>query len=417
MSKCTVYTIDKSSSFEGEYTFDDNQLEITIYNYSSNSFLSDNSTVEYKEFIIEDLKNKIFMYSPVFYNNGTTFALTYYEVFRTNFYFKTESYQNSDEFIADMSIRAIRFFHPLLIHNFTNPCLHIDKNENTINCKLNTKSKTKTIPIQNNNVETLVFGGVYNYSLKNYRQSLSIETENYVEIVLSDTISYDDLLSYVNEFDVFISIYSPTKLRTYETQVRSGSGKLLTVVHKLLGKEKYYNKPVHQPVKLGFFEYIEKAYKTFEYRLADDKNKYLPLEFKKPTSLEDQYTYYFRYIDMYMGERLKSSTQTDINNYDRLSAFVDENLSFFDSQDISNIDDFKNELNSLRNHYVHEGYYLPNNKFKVTKKKKFKYYKTMDYNWLYRVTQALKLGVYKILYEDVLKLDIDINELKYSLKH
>lgn len=417
MSKCTVYTIDKSSSFEGEYTFDDNQLEITIYNYSSNSFLSDNSTVEYKEFIIEDLKNKIFMYSPVFYNNGTTFALTYYEVFRTNFYFKTESYQNSDEFIADMSIRAIRFFHPLLIHNFTNPCLHIDKNENTINCKLNTKSETKTIPIQNNNVETLVFGGVYNYSLKNYRQSLSIETENYVEIVLSDTISYDDLLSYVNEFDVFISIYSPTKLRTYETQVRSGSGKLLTVVHKLLGKEKYYNKPVHQPVKLGFFEYIEKAYKTFEYRLADDKNKYLPLEFKKPTSLEDQYTYYFRYIDMYMGERLKSSTQTDVNNYDRLSAFVDENLSFFDSQDISNIDDFKNELNSLRNHYVHEGYYLPNNKFKVTKKKKFKYYKTMDYNWLYRVTQALKLGVYKILYEDVLKLDIDINELKYSLKH
>lgn len=177
------------------------------------------------------------------------------------------------------------------------------------------------------------------------------------------------------------------------------------------------NKPVHQPVKLGFFEYIEKAYKTFEYRLADDKNKYLPLEFKKPTSLEDQYTYYFRYIDMYMGERLKSSTQTDVNNYDRLSAFVDENLSFFDSQDISNIDDFKNELNSLRNHYVHEGYYLPNNKFKVTKKKKFKYYKTMDYNWLYRVTQALKLGVYKILYEDVLKLDIDINELKYSLKH
>jgi len=417
LSKCTVYTIDKSSSFEGEYTFDDNQLEITIYNYSSNSFLSDNSTVEYKEFIIEDLKNKIFMYSPVFYNNGTTFALTYYEVFRTNFYFKTESYQNSDEFIADMSIRAIRFFHPLLIHNFTNPCLHIDKNENTINCKLNTKSETKTIPIQNNNVETLVFGGVYNYSLKNYRQSLSIETENYVEIVLSDTISYDDLLSYVNEFDVFISIYSPTKLRTYETQVRSGSGKLLTVVHKLLGKEKYYNKPVHQPVKLGFFEYIEKAYKTFEYRLADDKNKYLPLEFKKPTSLEDQYTYYFRYIDMYMGERLKSSTQTDVNNYDRLSAFVDENLSFFDSQDISNIDDFKNELNSLRNHYVHEGYYLPNNKFKVTKKKKFKYYKTMDYNWLYRVTQALKLGVYKILYEDVLKLDIDINELKYSLKH
>ena len=53
----------------------------------------------------------------------------------------------------------------------------------------------------------------------------------------------------------------------------------------------------------------------------------------------------------------------------------------------------------------------------MTEKKKFKYNKTMDYKWLYRITQTLKLGVYKILYEEVLKLDIDINELKYSLKY
>lgn len=31
----------------------------------------------------------------------------------------------------------------------------------------------------------------------------------------------------------------------------------------------------------------------------------------------------------------------------------------------------------------------------------------MDYKWLYRVTKALKLGVYHILYKDILQVEID----------
>ena len=62
-----------------------------------------------------------------------------------------------------------------------------------------------------------------------------------------------------------------------------------------------------------------------------------------------------------------------------------------------NIDNFKNELNSLRNQYVHEGYYLPNNQFAVNGKGKvFLYHKTMDYNWLLRIVKVFKFGVYKI---------------------
>ena len=79
----------------------------------------------------------------------------------------------------------------------------------------------------------------------------------------------------------------------------------------------------------------------------------------------------------------------------------------FDPQDITNIENLKNELNSLRNHYVHEGYYLPNGKFKVKRNREFLYEKTMDYQWLYRVTKALKLGSYKILYTKVLGVEIN----------
>ena len=137
------------------------------------------------------------------------------------------------------------------------------------------------------------------------------------------------------------------------------------------------------------------------------------LDLKKPTSLEDQYTYYFRYIDLFMGEYLKNKTGSEPSNYDRISSFVDEYISCFDAQDTGDLEKLKQELNSLRNHYVHEGYYLPEGKFKVTgKRREILYMKTMDYQWLYRITQALKQGSYKILYTQILDVEINENILK-----
>ena len=122
-------------------------------------------------------------------------------------------------------------------------------------------------------------------------------------------------------------------------------------------------------------------------------------------------------IDLYMGDYLKQKTGKVSSNFDRLSNFVDENLKLFDSNDTMNIDNFKNELNSLRNQYVHEGYYLPNNQFAVNGKGKvFLYHKTMDYNWLLRIVKVFKFGVYKILYTKVLDLEIDEGELKSAVK-
>lgn len=50
---------------------------------------------------------------------------------------------------------------------------------------------------------------------------------------------------------------------------------------------------------------------------------------------------------------------------------------------------------------------MPNDEFRVTRQKKLLYIKKMDYKWLYRVTKALKLGVYHILYKDILQVEID----------
>lgn len=85
---------------------------------------------------------------------------------------------------------------------------------------------------------------------------------------------------YIKEFDVLVNAYCPSGLHSYATYITTIEGKSFEVIHKLLGKEKFCDKIIHQPVKLNFFEYIERMYKNTNYRTTDDRNKYIPLEFK-----------------------------------------------------------------------------------------------------------------------------------------
>lgn len=407
MTHCSVF-ID-SQEYDGEYLIEDGKAKVDIYNYSSGTSVKNGECVKYKEIEIYDLRNKIYIYSPTFYQTAISWSLAQYETFKADFYFQTSAQDNFGGLNETIKFKTITFYHPMLIHYFTNPCLLVKSSTSEINCTLNLKSNTQEILIQKNNVEKIIFGGVYKYSLKDENRVLNIETENYAEIILSTPIKYEDLLGYINEFDVFANAYFPIGKRSYKTFVNTIDDKKYILNHKLLGDDTKYSKATHKLTNLSFFDFIKKMYINIDYRIAENKNKYVLLDFKKPTSLEDQYTYYFRYIDLFMGEYLKRKTSKEPSNYDRISTFVDEYTSCFDTQDIGDLKELKQELNSLRNHYVHEGYYLPEGQFKVTgRRRELLYMKTMDYKWLFRITQALKKGAYKILYNQI--LDVEINE-------
>lgn len=420
MNKCSVYISDSAKQYEGQYEFIDDCLEVEIFNYytPSEEYTSIGDNVKYKKITIVDLRNKVFAFSPVFYNISVTFALTQYEKYKTDFYMMTGQADSVKCFSSDMKIDTLILYHPMLTQCFTNPALQVTHNESEVNYKVINNSEKKIVEIQENNIEKIEFGGRCICSKKNNGQLINIETDNYAKIYFVQPINYKELLMYVNEFDVFMNAYCPSGLHSYATRITTNEGSCFEVIHELLGNEKFCDKIIYHPVKLDFWEYIESMYKNINYRTTNDRNKYIPLEFKKPTSLEDQYTFYFRYIDLYMGEYLKQKTGKEPSNFDRLSAFVDENFQLFDSNDIVSVENLKNELNSLRNQYVHEGYYLPNNQFAVNGRgKTFLYYKTMDYNWLIKIVKVFKFGVYKILYTKVLDLEIDDSELKSALKY
>lgn len=415
MSRTIAKIIGDKKEYSCDYQIDE-ELEIDIYNCDID--IEDRSKVCYRSILLKDLKNCKFYYSPCSYHVGETWALTSFQRFRSKFYFYTGKIENADELNENIKIKSICFYNPMLIHYFTNSSLGIKNDGKHLTYSLVLKdADKKVININHNNIEKIEFGSVISSKDRNNHQTVNIESENYIKIYLIDSIGYDETLSYINEMDSFINAYFPVGLRSYETTVYTESGKAYRLYHKLLGTEKYYNKVTHRPVKTNFFDYLETLYKKVNYRSVNNKNKYLLLDFKRPTSLEDQFLFYFRYIDMFIGQnRLTQAGTPPKKTHIRIKLFLDDYSYLFDDKDKNDLGKLKNELNSLRSHYVHEGYYFDNNQFTVTNDDKTTYQKDMDYEWLYRITFALKLSAYTILYREVLGLDLDENELKISLR-
>lgn len=418
MNKCEVYFGEDEKCYEGQYEIEGNSVEVEVFNYHSSQDEKGliGSFVKHKDIKIVDLRNKIFLFSSAFYNAGFSFGLTQYEKFKTDFYLSTNIYTDADGLSTNIKVSALKIYNPMLIHCFRNCSLSISYNSNEIVYKIDRNAEIKEVAINTNNISKLEFGDEVCSSNKNNNQLISIESENYVKIYFEEPISYEEILEYIKEFDVFVDAYCLTGMRSYKTYITTPEDKIYDVVHKLLGKEKYYKNTPYNLIKMKFYDFMESMYKNVNYRNADNRNKYLPLELKKPTSLEDQYTYYFRYVDLYMGDFLRQETGTEPSNFSRLSRFVDDYEQYFNADGTIDIRNLKNELNSLRNHYVHEGYYLPNNEFKVTENRRFQYNKIMDYQWLFRMVNVFKFGAYKILYIKVLQMEINESDLINALK-
>ena len=88
MNKCEVYIGEDEKCYEGQYEIEDNSIEVEVFNYhsSQDERVPIGSFVNYKNIRIVDLRNKIFLFSPTFYNAGLTIGLTQYEKFKTDFY-------------------------------------------------------------------------------------------------------------------------------------------------------------------------------------------------------------------------------------------------------------------------------------------------------------------------------------------
>ena len=122
MVLCEISIENDSDCFIGDYVEENNILNVDIHNYSDMiSGIEFSNEIKYKSIIVKDYKNKFFAYSPIFYNAGSTYGLSSWESYKTDFYFSTSKIEDISEFNKNIKIKAITFYHNIL-HFFVLTC-------------------------------------------------------------------------------------------------------------------------------------------------------------------------------------------------------------------------------------------------------------------------------------------------------
>lgn len=144
MNTCVVKLDDEEVEYNGEYLEEGNALDLVVKNHYSKGDI-EIGDVQYKGILVEDLKSHTAYYSPNFNFSGFNVGLSYFEKFHTNFYFKTKDFSVISDLNKGIKIKAIAFYHPMLIHYFCNPTYSITNNDDTISFTIQTKNQNNTL--------------------------------------------------------------------------------------------------------------------------------------------------------------------------------------------------------------------------------------------------------------------------------
>jgi len=411
---CKVDIKGIANDIEGQYECE-KELKVEIYNCDTtriNGHFFDDK-IRFESLVVKDYKNNVYIYSPSAMHTKQTFARLYSEQFESSVFFKSSLESSLSEFSQKLRIKEIEFYHPMSANFFRNKALQQKEENEKKFFTLDFNAPVKTIVINSNNIGKIEFKSeVVKYSNSNLGKLLNIEVGNYVKLCFINSVHYEDILKYIREFDMFVNGFYLTGLKTYETYIVTENNVKLKMVHRFLGNVKDYGKFASTPIKLSFIDYLEKMYKNVNCHDSENLNLFIPLDIKIPTSMEDQFVYYYRYIDLFFGNREKNRGNIIRRTHKRIELFLKEYARLFNEVDINNLDDLREKICGLRNHYLHEGYYLYNNEYEVVEGIK-KRIEKLDYEWLYKIINSFKLGTYIILYTEVLGLDIDEPTLKY----
>lgn len=417
MESCKIKVIAENKEYFGNYQKKD-RLSVIIQDYLDAGVFEERQTSNYKELLIST-PNNLYYYSPYFIEEKINFTASPSQELSTCCYFVAKGIADSTAINSNIKITAVTLHHPVIKECFRSDCLSVLREDDRITFTLRTKNiEKKQVEIKNNsNIEKIELSTGYECQYQIHK-SVKIKTENFVHLVFSQSISIKDLPNYISEFNAFCNAYVPLGQKTCRVCVHTDKGLDLEYVNaKLIDCEHSENRHYH-PVNLDILDFLQLIYRKIDYKSAEDKNEYILLGFKKLPNLEDEFLFYFRYLNLHIGKILESeSPEMDVNLFNITKYFVDNYGYILQKKGIDIGENLIYEINSLRNHYVHEGYYLADNKFAVRGRGRlFLYDKELDYYWLWKLVDALKLGSFVMFYKDVLNVDVDEDELLYCLK-
>ena len=397
---CNYEIVDNSFIVNVTYPIEDEVESINGVQY----FRADTTFAD-RDILVIDRENKInYLLKEAYY---TGHSITYghpdgdeVACFRSRVFLASQSFSFLMELKENPKTNKIRIESKAIIDAFGHPSvkmIHYDKEEAI---HLSREKTEKVIEIANNNIKTLSIGDDWN-SFYNGK-SISVDITGHVDISLRKRVSIDEVPQYVNELLVFMQLYKPGKfvIDSVKILVDKQFCDLIVPCFEIKNSKRHVNPSVEKDMAT----FLTECYRKIPYRKSKTYIRNIPyIVIKSERGIEDTFLSYYRFIESYY----KSSGIKGAKN-----TFIQMGIKNHSSKRTLSEDEQEKliyEIISLRNQYVHSGYYLKNCCLKVKypkikNKKNPKDYtvNSIDVRWIYDRTIILKEIVIDIIFKEML---------------
>lgn len=366
MAVC-FFNNDYDKSFECEYLFKDNGIEV-IVNYDIDDEIEpDNNGVrtfgintkfDERDILIIDYQNKInYLLKDAYYGGHTNVWGTPDGGSKTKFisgyYYSYKDYNKLCELPKNPNIKKIRLYSSFINELIGHPSLFEETLENELVIRLQRETIKQVIEINKDNIKEIILSDDWNHVHSYKSNGITIKLTGYLEIVLDDVISCDDVYDYIREIMIYLQLLRPDKLIIDKVQVSIND--FYYELNIPMKKIDYNGTHIFNSVSDELKSFFQKCYNLIPYRNSKSEIRNIPyIILNTSRNLEDNFLMYYRFIECYYknnGHYNDFISYSLINNY---------------KKDItSNIEDLTREIISLRNHYAHNGYFIDNKMLEI----------------------------------------------------
>lgn len=402
--------------YDCEYEFDSNGITISV-NYeiinevepdvNGARCLNIDTHFKKRDILIIDSKSKNnYLLKDAYYighseNFGTPdggFSTKFY----SDCYFYHKDYDNLIKLLKTPKISKIRIYSNIFNYFIGNPSLFENYIDNEFIIKLKRDTEKQIIKIDSQNIANIILSDNWEHKHDYKLNNINISLDGYAEIELMKKQNYEFLYDYIMELMIYIQLYRPDKLLISKITVCVDD--IFYGFSIPLRELNISKRTIQNSVPEDFQTFILRCYTNISYRKANSEIRNIPyIIFNYSRNLEDTFLMLFRAIECYYkkkGQTKSFISNSIINNYNKANNLSKEDIELLTAQ-----------ILSLRNHYVHSGYFIKNNslriKFESLSKRKSnpKNYtdNNVDFKWIYDKTKILYSIVIDIIFRNMLE--------------
>lgn len=315
--------------------------------------------------------------------------------FRASIFFKHDSYSKLASLLETPKASKMKIVSRSFADELSTTCLSSEDTPKHLRILLNKEPQKECKHLGGKNIKTLSICDTWGGTLNDYEFSFQIT--GYLELQFSHRVNYDELYQYVNEVCVFMQLFKKDKFHIENILVSiDGEEYDFSIPHLEVPLN---DRHVDRSVNSNLLDFLENCYKCIPYRKGTRDSRNIPyIVLKRSRGIEDNFLMFYRFIECYYKRKNIKGIQSSFISY-----AINNNYQNKDS--IEDIDALVREIVSLRNYYVHSGYYLKNSSLRVKyEEDSSKNYtvNNIDTEWIYKRTEILYRCTIDIIFRNML---------------